>query len=104
MSIYKLTYFNTRGTAELARLIFAQAEVEYEDVRLDRRRLQPDDAFDILPLLEVDGNPIPGCRPITRFLARQLNLAGSDDVEAAQLDSISDLVTIKLHDLLFKGS
>ena len=32
----KLFYFNARGRAELARLILAQAGVEYEDVRFPR--------------------------------------------------------------------
>ena len=34
MSSYKLTYFNARGKAEIIRLIFAQAGVEYEDIRI----------------------------------------------------------------------
>jgi len=33
---YKLTYFSGRGRAELSRMIFAQAGVQYEDVRLER--------------------------------------------------------------------
>jgi len=32
---YKLTYFAARGRAELSRMIFAQAAVAYEDVRID---------------------------------------------------------------------
>ena len=32
----KLTYFNVRGRAEIARLILAQAGVEYEDHRIPR--------------------------------------------------------------------
>ena len=32
----KLTYFNLRGRAEVARLILAQAGVEYEDHRIER--------------------------------------------------------------------
>ena len=31
---YKLLYFNVRGQAELSRLIFAQAEVPYDDHRI----------------------------------------------------------------------
>ena len=36
MSGIKLTYFNLKGRAELARLILAQAEVEYEDCRIEK--------------------------------------------------------------------
>ena len=34
MSSYKLTYFNARGRAEVIRLIFAKAGVDYEDKRV----------------------------------------------------------------------
>ena len=34
MPKYKLSYFNFRARAELARLIFAVADVEYEDDRV----------------------------------------------------------------------
>ena len=33
---YKLIYFNLRGRAELARLILAQAGVEYDDHRIEK--------------------------------------------------------------------
>ena len=36
MSQYKLTYFNERGRGETIRLIFAAAEVPYEDIRIER--------------------------------------------------------------------
>ena len=32
----KLIYFNARGRAELARLILAQAGIQYEDKRIER--------------------------------------------------------------------
>ena len=35
MPQYKLRYFNVRGVAELTRLIFAQAGVEYTDNRIE---------------------------------------------------------------------
>ena len=36
----KLTYFNLKGRAELARLILAQAEVPYEDCRISKEEWQ----------------------------------------------------------------
>ena len=36
MPEYKLIYFNLKGRAEPARFIFAQANVDYEDVRVER--------------------------------------------------------------------
>lgn len=33
MATYKLHYFNSRGVAETIRFIFAQAGVQYEDIR-----------------------------------------------------------------------
>ena len=38
MSTYKLYYFNTRGSAEPIRIMFAQAGVKYEDVRFEREQ------------------------------------------------------------------
>ena len=35
MSSYKLYYFNVRGRAEISRLIFNAAGVEFEDVRVE---------------------------------------------------------------------
>ena len=96
MSTYKLIYFNAKGRAENARLIFAQAGVKYEDVRLEKEewaKLKPDTPTGMLPLLEVDGKQISGSGPISRFLAKRFDLAGKDDIEAAQLDGISDVVT-----------
>lgn len=37
MPTYKLTYFDIRGLAENARIIFAAAKQPYEDVRPGRR-------------------------------------------------------------------
>ena len=35
MSGYKFHYFNSRGRAEICRLAFAAAKIEYEDIRLN---------------------------------------------------------------------
>ena len=40
MPNYKLTYFNSKGRAELTRLILAQAGVEYDDNRITTEEWQ----------------------------------------------------------------
>uniref|UniRef100_A0A914X7W4 glutathione transferase n=1 Tax=Plectus sambesii TaxID=2011161 RepID=A0A914X7W4_9BILA len=87
---YKLTYFNIYGLAEPIRLIFAQADVKYEDERLDdaawqkRKQLTPNGQ---LPLLEVDGKVLPQSKAISTYLAKQFGLNGQDDWEAAQIQA-----------------
>ena len=90
MSNIKLTYFNLRGRAELARLILAQAEVEYEDKRIQREEWptlkqgkthnifhlpqnenNTDLPFGQLPALEIDGKTISQSMTIARYLAKR---------------------------------
>ena len=54
MTGIKLTYFNLKGRAELARLILAQAEVDYEDCRIER------EAWAELKTSEIQGDPWQG--------------------------------------------
>ena len=100
MSQYKLTYFNGRGRAELTRLIFAQAGVQYEDKRIAKEEwpeLKPKTPNGSLPILEIDGKTLLGSIPIARFVAERFGLAGSNDIEnteiAGVMDCLTDLVT-----------
>lgn len=109
----KLTYFNLKGRAELARLILAQAEVEYEDCRISREEWEsvkpsksqsvsqsdscnddhshcPATPLGQLPLLEVEGEVLAQSIAIARYLARQHGLAGKTEIAAAQADMVID--------------
>lgn len=91
---YKLTYFTGRGRAEISRLIFAQAGVQYEDVRVERAdwtQMKPNSPFGQLPLLEIEGG-VALCQSlaIARFLARKFDLAGKTDVDQARADMLVD--------------
>ena len=42
MSQYKLTYFNIRARAEVTRILFALADQEYEDNRIEYKNWGPE--------------------------------------------------------------
>ena len=107
----KLVYFNGRGLAENSRLILAYVGVEYEDFRynmevidwkthnINKPEFDADKAsgklrqsLNKLPYLEVDGSIVCQSKSIERYLARRFNLMGSNDIEAAQIDSICEVV------------
>ncbi|XP_078620473.1 glutathione S-transferase 1-like [Branchiostoma floridae x Branchiostoma japonicum] len=93
MPTYKLTYFKSRGRAELVRLLFAAGEVEYEDVRLEGeqwQQLKPKTPMGQLPVLEVDGTMICQSKAIARLVAKEVGMAGKTDLEAARADMIAD--------------
>ena len=90
---YKLIYFNARGGAEFIRLIFAQAAVEYQDVRIEGEQwphLKLQMPFGVVPVLEVDGKLLGGSVVIGRYLAEQFGLGGDSDLENAQIAAIVD--------------
>ena len=93
MASYKLKYFNLRGRAELARLIFALAEQEYIDFRFEREQWSAHKAttpFGQVPVLEVTENgktiQLSQSLAIARFLARRFNFYGKNDLEMAEID------------------
>nr|AVT42189.1 glutathione S-transferase s4 [Lissorhoptrus oryzophilus] len=90
---YKLIYFNVAGAAEQIRYIFAYAGQEFEDFRIpfdqwpDIKKKTP---FGKVPVLEVDGKPVPQSCAISRYLAKQFNLTGENEWEALQCDVLVD--------------
>ena len=95
MSTYKLIYFNFRGRAEVSRLIFVAAGQKYEDVRFEPERwpsLKSQMPLGQVPVLEVDGTKIPQSGSIARFLAKQFQLAGKDNLEQAKVDAVAETI------------
>merc|ERR1711862_373647 len=84
--------FNLRGRAEPVRLLLAYGGLEYEDCRLvpgfeDPKpwmALKPKTPYGGLPLLEWNGETIAQSLTITRFVAREVGLAGRNSLECAQ--------------------
>ena len=95
MPNYKLIYFNGKGRAEIVRFVFVQAGVEYEDVRVTGEefgKMKPTLPAGSLPVLEVDGEQLAGSGVITRYLAEEYGLAGSNALENAQIASFCDVI------------
>jgi len=88
-----LTYFNGKGRAEPARVILAEAGVDFVDNRLDDITPIKDKlAFGQVPLLEHDGLQLVQSMTICRYLARLHGLYGRDVKEGALADMIVDVV------------
>lgn len=88
---YTLHYFNGRGRAEISRLIFAAAGVEFNDNRIfDWPQTKSNTPIGQLPYLEIDDTKLPQSLSIARYLAREYNLVGDSNLDAAKCDSIVD--------------
>ncbi|GMS83309.1 hypothetical protein PENTCL1PPCAC_5484 [Pristionchus entomophagus] len=60
MPAYKLYYFPVRALGEVIRQVFKLAEVDFEDVRVENwPEFKDKTPFGQMPVLEVDGKPIP---------------------------------------------
>lgn len=93
MPSYTLNYFNARGRAELTRLVFAAAGVEFTDNRVEFANwpaLKAEAPLGQMPYLEVDGVKLPQSCTIARFVAHENNLAGKTNLEMAQADAVVD--------------
>lgn len=95
MPTYKLYYFNSKGRAEHVRWIFAQAGVPYEDVRIDGAEwleIKPTMSFGKMPVMDVDGKRLAGSIVISRYLAEEYGLAGSNAFENSEVAAVADAV------------
>jgi len=99
MSSIKLTYFDTKGRGEIARIILAYAGVRYTDERVKMGRDLSGFGlpFGQLPVLTYKGTVMAQSMTIARFLAKEFGLAGFTPMETAKvdevIDSISDIMT-----------
>lgn len=100
---YKLTYFHLQARGEVSRLLFHAADVDFEDVRFpmsesfehaemvrDKHQNPEKYPWGQLPTLTIDGEILAQSHAIERYLARQFDLMGADDLEAAQIDGVME--------------
>eukprot|EP01118_Nematostelium_gracile_P013827 TRINITY_DN526_c0_g1_i1.p1 TRINITY_DN526_c0_g1~~TRINITY_DN526_c0_g1_i1.p1 ORF type:complete len:193 (+),score=60.50 TRINITY_DN526_c0_g1_i1:49-627(+) len=85
-----LYYFPGRGRAEIARLLFVHAGIDYEDKRTNLAEVGDKAPLKQLPILEDNGKIIFQSRAIARYVAKKAGLFGSDDMEAAHIDAVTD--------------
>jgi glutathione S-transferase len=93
MSKYDLYYVKSRGRAEVARLLFHAAGVEFNDHQYDRsefEKLIAQSPLGAVPWLEVDGVKLPQSVSLARFLAGEFNMDGKTSIEKAHADIIVD--------------
>nr|AYN44553.1 glutathione S-transferase S13 [Brachionus koreanus] len=97
MSKYKLTYFDGRGRAELTRLIFVAANVQFEDEIFPFAewpgKYRAETPLGQVPYLTLDGEKIPQSIAYSRMLAKRFNIAGGDEIEQMRTDVVVDTVT-----------
>ncbi len=92
MPSYKVVYFDARGRAEVTRMLLAHVGQEFEDVRYTPEEWGKNKAttpLQQLPILEVDGKPIPQSRAMHGFVAREFGLNGANNEETTKIDIIN---------------
>ncbi|GAB1598761.1 S-crystallin 3 [Argonauta hians] len=94
MPSYTLHYFNHRGRAEICRMLFAAAGVQYNDRRIESsewesmRNKMP---CSMMPMLELDNRTqIPQSMAMARYLAREFGFHGKSNIDMARVEYISD--------------
>jgi len=92
---YKFQYFNGRARGEIPRLMFAEAGVPFEDIRVEQAdwpKVKPTTPFGTMPILFIDGEWLAQSGAICRYLASKFNLLGDSDKSAAFCDMIWESV------------
>jgi glutathione S-transferase len=96
-----LTYFSSRGLAEIIRIVLVYSKVEYEEINVGvyNRENQPEAfkkliesgklPFEQLPIWEEeDGFLLTQSGAILRYLAKKFGLYGKNEKEAATVDML----------------
>jgi len=96
-SLYRLTYFNIQGRAEILRMILTYSNVEFEDVRLSypvwkEVKNQPKFKFGQLPILEIDDKVIAQTQVIARYLSRKFVYLPIDPDAALPIEELNTFI------------
>nr|WEU54066.1 glutathione s-transferase sigma-1 [Protohermes costalis] len=94
-SSVKLTYFPVTALGEPIRFLLSYGGVKFEDFRFNREdwpKLKPSMPFGQVPVLDIDGKRAHQSGAICRYLAREFGLAGDNNWEALEIDTIVDTI------------
>ena len=92
----RLTYFDLKGRAELARLCFVYGGVGFVDRRITMEKwaeVKSKTPLGQLPVLEIDGHKICQSRTIARFAAKTARLLGKTDWDEVRADMMVESLT-----------
>ncbi|XP_050501694.1 glutathione S-transferase-like [Diabrotica virgifera virgifera] len=94
---YKLTYFDITAFAEPIRFLLSYGQLDFEDRRfavdgIEWPSIKPTTPFGQVPLLEYDGKVAHQSIAISRYLAKQVKLVGSNDWEDLEIDAAVDTI------------
>uniref|UniRef100_T1DH15 glutathione transferase n=1 Tax=Anopheles aquasalis TaxID=42839 RepID=T1DH15_ANOAQ len=95
MPDYKVYYFNVKALGEPLRFLLSYGNLPFDDVRITREEwpaLKPTMPMGQMPVLEVDGKRVHQSLAMCRYVAKQINLAGDNALEALQIDAIVDTI------------
>ncbi|KAF8374625.1 hypothetical protein PRIPAC_81054 [Pristionchus pacificus] len=95
MPTYKLHYFDMHGAAEVSRQLFILSGTPFIDSRISKEQwplFKETTPFGHLPVLEVDGRPLPQSQAIARYLAKEFGFYGKTPFESAWVDALADQI------------
>uniref|UniRef100_A0A8D8MFA8 glutathione transferase n=1 Tax=Culex pipiens TaxID=7175 RepID=A0A8D8MFA8_CULPI len=95
MPDYKVYYFNVKALGEPLRFLLSYGNLPFDDIRITREEwpaLKPTMPMGQMPILSVDGKKVHQSVAMSRYLAKQVGLAGADDWENLMIDTVVDTV------------
>eukprot|EP01134_Creolimax_fragrantissima_P006381 CFRG6381T1 len=87
----KLTYFDTKGRAEPARVAFAYGGIEFTDYRMEPKDwpgIKAKTPFGMVPVLEVEGQVYAEGYAILRYAGKLSGLYPEDPLQALRVDEV----------------
>ncbi len=95
--LYRLTYFNIQGRAEVIRMILRYSNVEFEDIRINYptwKTMEKPHKFKFgqLPILEIDDKVIAQTQVIARYLSRKFGYLPIDPDAALPIEELNTFI------------